>query len=216
MLTVQTEKTTHVYDYGNTTNGRPDHRMFKNVENVVLYRFEELPEETQDRIMDTRIEQEIYGPYSNADFAIEEIFNSLHKFEELTGVVFDSGYSDEDLFVRRVNVRYDVEDMCRRIEPDELTGLYIDCDICDAWNAHMQAFTVIARAVEYADYDHYSDVYDMALTTYENIIERIGEDVARIVRNAIEAEKEYYQGYEFWREWLCEEDTLYTIDGEEV
>lgn len=54
----------------------------------------------------------------------------------------------------------------------------------------------------------------------ENAAEELTEDAARAVGDTvdglIEAERDYYQSPEFWREWLSDSDDRYTRDGERI
>lgn len=62
--------------------------------------------------------------------------------------------------------------------------------------------------------------YEDIAERIENAAEELTEDAARAVGNVvdslIEAERDYYQSPEFWREWLTDSDDRYARDGARI
>ena len=124
------------------------------------------------------------------------------------------------------------------------TGICWSMDICDRWNEYAARIIALQEAHEEAmdrawTHDENADTatdngaediaraerrraaaYEDIAERIENAAEELTEDAARAVGNVIdgliEAEREYYQSPEFWREWLGDGDDRFTRDGERI
>ena len=65
-----------------------------------------------------------------------------------------------------------------------------------------------------------AEAFDAIRDRIEDAAEELTEEAARavgsVVDGLIEAERDYYQSEDFWREWLSEGDDRYTRDGERI
>lgn len=135
-------------------------------------------------------------------------------------------------------------DACELVTLAKDTGICYSMDICDRWNQYAPRIMALVEAIEEAgerrdihednaDNAEYEGAYQTAeaerrrAATYDDIAakcnevaEELTEEAARAVGDTveglIEAERDYYQSDEFWREWLSESDDRYTRDGERI
>lgn len=132
----------------------------------------------------------------------------------------------------------------QNVTEEQHDGTCYSMDICDAWNeyavriialqeAHEEAgeradihneagdnatdngADDIARA-EYARADFYEDMAERIEAAAEELTEEAARAVGDTVNGLIEAERDYYQNPEFWRDWLTDSDDRYTRDGERI
>lgn len=198
---------------------------------LTQYRFAELSEEAQQRAVSDAIAEEernyfYSNPYaSHTGQAEREIWDAARDLEQQQPVVFAVDQGCTPYATPRARNFYG--DPWELVTIAEDSGMCWSMDLCDTWNAYAPRIMALAEGYDEATgyiYEH-EDGRDVA--TYERIAdacdqaaEELTEEAARAVGDMldslIEAERDYYQSPEFWREWLTDGDDRYTREGEKI
>lgn len=214
-------------DNGARTITRTSH-----ADTATAYFFAELSPEAQQRAINDAIEEEqrdyyeygIYGA-SQTGMSEAEIWDAAETIAEHQPVHIgtDAGGSPYGT-ARRYG--WSVADW-ESVTEEQDTGICWSVDICDAWNQYAARIVALQEGHEeasdmayFADTQEEQDAYNDMAERIEETAEELTEEAARAVGNVvdglIEAERDYYQSAEFWREWLQDGDDRYTREGARI
>ncbi len=209
------------------------------------YLFDELSHEAQARAIRDAIEEEndpANWYTSKSYFDEEEIWSAAQELEKHQPVHIgtDAGGSPYGT-ARRYG--WSVANW-ESVTEEQDTGICWSMDICDVWNAYAARIIALQEGHEEATdrayiHDENADnaaengniqiaeaerqraaFYEDMAERIENAAEELTEEAARAVGDTveglIEAERDYYQSDEFWREWYNDGETRFTRDGKRI
>lgn len=209
MIITKTNIQTVEYDY--STNP-PKVTKHEHESAECLYLFNELSESAKRAAMDAAISDEWVNPCGHYAFASEEIWGELHYIEKMLDLRFSCGRTNEDVWGEAKGTCID--------EPQTLdeADCYPEMELREVYDKYRPQLECVYRAMEYAqtieDEDRRWELEGYADEAWDAIRETIAERIAKMARDLLEGELDYYTSWEFWREWLDDGESLFTIDGE--
>lgn len=229
-------KTTTTYTERKTITtddaGRVTITTTHDADTLTEYYFDELTPEAQQRAIRDAIEEETHAYYHGEPcqmyFAEYEIIDAAHDLEKCQPIEITQDQGCSWYGTARGAHWYGHPADWESVTEATDTGICYSMDICDRWNEYAARIVALQEAYEEADTAYYdapedSDAERIAEAIRERIedaAEELTEEAARavgdVVDGLIEAERDYYQSEEFWREWLDDSDDRYTRDGARI
>ena len=241
ITTTYTERLTITTDdAGHVTTTRAGH-----ADTATAYRFDELTPEAQQRAINDAIRQEEEDNRNGAgllcwdEYEIWAAARDLEKTQPIH-IGTDAGGTPYGRARRYGWSRTDWETVTEATD----TGICWSMDICDTWNTYAARIIALQEAHEEATdraWIHHENAdtahdngaegieeaerrraafYDDIAERIENAAEELTEEAARAVGDTIdgliEAQRDYYQSDDFWREWLTDSDDRFTRDGARI
>lgn len=233
-LTITTE------DNGARTIERSSH-----AQTLREYYFTELTPEAQQRAIDDAIEEETdpanwYG--SQTCITEDEIWDAAHELEKQQPIRFYTDPGGSACAEARAG-RF-IYDPFELVTMAENTGICFSMDICDKWNEYAPRIMALVEgrdeAIERRDIHEanadtandnseyetgekewqrackYDAIADKCVQVAEALTDEAAQACGDVLDGLIEAERDYYQSADFWREWLADSDDRYTRDGARI